>query len=297
MGAGIAYVRKRLHNPELLIDPNKIFGEAGKILRDNDPDNKFNPMYEIKWTGATQAGEELGTAAAKIEDGTVTPFILTIVSSDVLDNRSTAAGAVHSVAAIGITTNSIAGYAAWNEFGETTREGQDGKPKATVEVVAMNGVADVLATRYWIWFDGLYACEWGTGEDDAEGNIDGESPANTTLIRITAGQNEGEGGVWHFPPGEEIKTHHVSVTPTATFAAGDGVVLSGTYTSFDQANNAGPDLNVDYYTYTSAGGSITHSAGFDTLSRKTTINSKVLWSEALIANSIVYDLHIILGMH
>ena len=88
-----------------------------------------------------------------------------------------------------------------------------------------------------------------------------------------------------------------TITPTATFAAGDGVVLSGTFTSFDQPNNSDPDLNVDYYTYTSAGGSVSHGPDLDILKRKTTINSKVLWSEALIANSIVYDLHIIQDMH
>ncbi len=292
--AGIVYVKKRLHNPELLIDPNDIFN-GGRILRDLDPKNRYNPMYEIKWTGATQAAEELGTAAV-IKDGTTTPFQLTIVSSQALDNRSTVAGAVHSVAAIGITTNSLAGYKQWL-LDPKSPDGERGRPRSTVEVVAMNGITDVLATRYWLWFDGLYACEWGTGEDDAEGNIDGESPANTTLIRITAGQNEGEGGVWHFPPDKELQTHHISITPTATFVAGDGVVLSATYTSFDQADNTGPDLNVDYFTYTSRGGSVSQGSGFDTLSRKTTINSKVLWSEALIVNSIVYDLHIILGIH
>ena len=294
--AGIAYVRKRLFNPELLVDPNDIFND-GKLLRNTDNNGNFSPLYEIHWTGATQAGEELGTAATSAKDGTTTPFQLTIVSSDVADNRSTAAGAVHSVAAIGVTTNSIAGFLAWLTYGETTREGKDGKPKSTVEVIAMNGITDVLATRYWIWFDGLYACEWGTGATDATGNITGESPANTTLIALLAGQNEGEGGTFHFPPDKEVHAHHVTITPTATFAAGDGVVLTATHTGFDQSNNTDPDLDVDYYTYTSAGGSVGQSSGLDLLERKTTINSKVVWSEALIANSIVYDLHIILGMH
>ena len=294
--AGIAYVRKRLYNPQLLIDPNDIFN-GGRILRDNDPDNKFNPMYEIHWTGSTQAGEELGTAPTSAKDGTTTPFLVNIVSSDVADDWDNLAGAVRSVALIGITTNSLAGYLAWQNFGTSTREGQDGEPKATVEVVKTNGTADVLSTRYYIWLDHIYACEWGTGATDATGNIDAESPTGTVLLSLLAGQNEGEGGRWHFPPGEEVKTHHISITPTATFAAGDGVVLTGTYTSFDQSNNSDPDLNVDYYAYTSAGGSIAHGAGFDTLSRKTTINSQVIWSEALVANTIVYDLHIIEGMH
>ena len=294
--AGPVFVRKRLFNPELLIDPTDVFDD-GKILRNTDDHGRFKPLYEIHWTGATQAGEELGTAATSLKDGTTTPFIVNIVSSDVADDWDDLAGAVRSVALIGVTTNSLAGYLAWNTYGTTTREGQDGRPRSTVEVVKTNGTADVLSTRYFIWLDGMYACEWGTGATDATGNIDAESPSGVVLLRITATYNEGEGGVWHFPPDNEVHTHHVTITPTATFAAGDGVVLTGTYTSFDQSNNSDPDLNVDYYTYTSAGGSVQQSEGLDLLSRKTTINSKVLWSEALIANSIVYDLHIILGVH
>jgi hypothetical protein len=289
--AGIAYVKKRLYNPEILIDANEIFGTHGQILRRAEGGH-YKPMYYINWTGTTQAGEELGTAAASVKDGTTTPFQVTVVSSDVADNRSTAAGAVHSVALVGVSTNSVAGYAAWNED-PTTTEGDLGKPRATVEVVAMNGTTDVLSTRYYLWLDAVYACEWGTGATDATGNITAESPANTTLIQITAGQNEGEGGVWHFPPNHYIDTHHVGVVPTATFAAGDGVVLSGTFTGFDQSNNTDPDLNVDYYTYTSRGGSIANTAADHTISRYTTTNSKVLWSEALIANAIVFNLHIV----
>ena len=227
MVAGIAYVRKRLYNPELLIDAEDIFDD-GKILRVNDPNDKFNPLYEIKWTGTTQVGEELGTAATSAKDGTTTPYLVNIVSSDVADDWDNLAGAVRSVALVGVTTNSIAGYRAWNEFGTATREGQDGEPKATVEVVKTNGTADVVATRYWIWLDAIYACEWGTGATDATGNIDAEAPTGTVLLRMLATQNEGEGGTWHFPPNNEVHTHHGTITPTATFAAGDGVVLTGT---------------------------------------------------------------------
>ena len=295
--AGIAYVRKRLWNPDLLIDPNEIFGTHGQLLKQWDEHKeRYSPIYAITWTGATQAGEELGTAAASAKDGTTTPFILTVVSSDVADNRSTAAGAVHSVAAVGVTTNSLEGYLAWQND-PISKEGKLGKPVATVEVVAMNGTTDVLATRYWIWFDALYACEWGTGATDATGNITGESPANTTLIQITAASNEGEGGRWHFPPGRHLVTYHTTIMPTATFAAGDGVVLDGAYINFDQSNNSDPDLNVDYYTYTSAGGSVGTPQEEHGIARHTTINSQVIWTESLIANSIVYHIKISQGLH
>jgi hypothetical protein len=294
--AGIAYVRKRLYNPELLVDPNEVLGDHGWLIKQPDPEGNYHPQYEIRWTGATQAGEELGTAPTSAKDGTTTPFQITVVSSDALDDRDNAAGAVLSVALIGVSVPSIADYNQW-VLDPTTTAGKKGKPVSTVEVVAMNGVADVLSTRYYLWVDHIYACEWGTGEDDAEGNITAESPANTNLLVLTAGQNEGEGGRWHFPPDKEVKTNHVSITPTATFAAGDGVILSGTFTSFDQALNTGPDLEVDYFAYTSRGGSISMGQGFDTIARKTTTKSQVIWSEALVANSIVYSLHIVQGMH
>lgn len=289
--AGIAYVRKRLWNPELLIDPNEIFGTHGQLLKQWDEHKqRYSPIYEITWTGATQAGEELGTAATSAKDGTTTPYIVNLVSAGALDDRDNAAGAVHSVALIGITCDA---------------DGVDGagvyisgsKTYATVEVVAMDGATDALATRLWLWLDAIYACEWGTGATDAAGNIDAEAPTGTVLISLLAGQNEGEGGRWHFPAGKHVITYHTTIMPTATFAAGDGVVLDGAYTSFDQANNSDPDLNVDYYTYTSAGGSVGTPQDEHGLARHTTINSQVIWTETKIANSIVYHLHISQGLH
>lgn len=288
--AGIAYVRKRLYNPEVLVDPDEILGHNGKFLKMEGPDKTLETMYEIKWTGATQAGEELGTAVTSAKDGRTTPYLITVVSSNVADKRSTAAGAVHSVALIGVSVDS-------SELNGDGTLASWANPKTTVEVVHMDGTTDVLATRYWIWFDAMYACEWGTGANDATGNITGESPANTTLIALIIGQNEGEGGTWHFPANKEVHTQHVSITPTATFAAGDGVVLTGAYTGFEQENNTDPDLNVDYYTYTSAGGSVSEGGNLDLIHRHTTLNSKVLWLETTIANSIVYSLHIVQSIH
>ena len=294
--AGIAYVRKRLYNPEVLVDPLEVFGENGRMLKMADPEGTLESMYEIKWTGATQAAEELGTAKTAAKDGTTTPYLLNIVSSDVADDWDNLAGAVRAVALVGVSSTSLADFAKWLRDPDSS-QGQRGKPRSTVEVVKTNGTADVVATRYWIWHDAMYACLWGTGATDATGNIDSEAPSGTPQIRILAGQNEGEGGEWHFPPDKLVHTHHISLTPTATFAAGDGVVLSGIYTSFDQANNSDPDLNVDFYTYTSAGGSVSEGAGLDVIHRFTTINCKVLWSESLIGNTIVYSIHIIQSMH
>lgn len=301
--AGIAYVRKRLYNPEVLIDPNGIFdfpehlGGPGAMLRMRNADGVYDPLYEIKWTSATQAGEELGTPKTATKDGTTTPYIVNIVCASALDDRGNAAGTVHSVAIVGVSTSSLADYAAWIAD-PTSEEGDRGKPRTTVEVIETNGIADVLGTRFMIWTDAAYACEWGTGAtNDAEGDIDVEAPTGTVLIKILAGQNEGEGGAWHFPPYRNVHTTHVTVNPTATFAAGDGCVLSAAYTSFDQVLNAAPDHNIDYYTYTSDGGSVDQSGNMDLIHRFTTLDSVVTWTETLIANSIVYSLHIVQELH
>jgi hypothetical protein len=274
--AGIAYVRKRLYNPELIIDTNGVLPNS---LR-NYYKGKAKPLYFIKWKGTTQAGEELGTAAASVKDGTTTPFQITVVSSDVADKRATAAGAVHSVALIGVSVASISDYQLGNET-----------PKSTVEVVAMNGTTDVLSTRYYLWVDHAYACEWGTGATDATGDITIESPANTELLKITATYNESDGGVWHFVSGKDLRTVKVKIMTTEALAASDGVVLSGTFTGFDQTNNTDPDINVDYYSYIEYGNG-GREFGEALRSRRTTNNSKVLWSEALVANAKDLDLEI-----
>ena len=287
--AGITYVRKRLYNPEVLVDPTGIFGLNGRILKQMDPEGTLESMFEIKWTGATQAGEELGTAANSVKDGTASPFLVTAVSAAVTD-IDTSIAHVRAVALIGVSV-----AAAELKGDGTIKTSAD--PKSTVEVVLMNGTTDVLSTRYYLWLDHAYAVNWGSGGADASAAITLESPANTTLLTIAITQNESNGGSWHFPSGKSIHTHHVSITPTATFAAGDGVVLSATWTVLDNLLNTDADLAVEYFAYTSAGGSVAQGAGLDVLHRKATASTKVLWSEALIANSIVYDLHIIQSMH
>lgn len=289
--AGIAYVYKRLWNPEVLVDPDGILPNNCK----RSFNGRNDPTYVIKWHGTTQAGEELGTAAASVKDGTTTPFQITVVSSDVGDNRSTAAGYVHSVALIGISVESIAAYNEWVINGATTTLGEAGRPKSTVEVVHMNGTTDVLTTRYYLWVDHAYACEWGTGAThDAEGNITIESPANTTLITITATYNESDGGVWHFAPGSLVKTEFVRMQPTATLAAGDGVALTATLSGFDQELN---DSNItdctDTFTYIHYGNTDPNYIKGFPIPRYATKASKCLWTETLIANGQPINIEII----
>lgn len=287
--AGIAYSRKRLYNPDLIVDPNGVLPQNLAL----DVDGRNKTLYEITWTGTSQAGEELGTAPDSAKDGTTTPYIVTMVSSDVADDRGTAAGAVHSVALIGVTTSSVEDYLEWKRD-PTCSAGIRGKPQSTVEVVAMDGTTDVLATRYFIWLDGLYACEWGTGATDATGNITAESPANTALLTIAATYNESNGGRFHFPPGKKAQLHHVDITPLEVLAATTGVIVDFAWTGNDQTNNTDPDLNVDYYTYITPSNTISlHEQG---QARYTTTNTTVIISETTVNAAKDFHLHAMLHL-
>jgi len=269
--AGIAYIRKRIFNPELVIDPDGVLPLGLK----NTQIHKNNPVYYIHWQGTTQAGEELGTAAASVKDGTATAFQVVVVSDDnTEDKRAVAAGSVHSVCILGISVSSATAYSTSGE-----------KPLVTAEVVRMLGTTDATSTRFYLWVDHAYACEWGTGGADAKGNITIEAPANTTLLTIAATYNETDGGVWHFPPNRRLYTHSVRIESTDALAAGAGVAVTNTCTSFDQVLNTDPDLDVDTYAMVAGGGDYREYHPINPLGRYTTVASKCLWSEALVVGA------------
>ena len=270
--AGVAYVYKRLWNPEVVIDANNVLIDDSRQLIHG----KSTPTFQVKWHGTTQAAEELGTAPSSDKDGTTTPYQVVVVSSSASDDRGNAAGMVHSVALIGNSVSSIQRYL--NGF-ET--------PKTTVEVFEMNGVADVTSTRYYTNVIHAYACEWGTGAThDAEGAITVEAPPNTTLLAISATYNESEGGTIHFVDGDLVRTHSVRIAPTAAVAAGDGASVLTTWSGFGHTLNDSNIVDaVDTYTYIHYGGEYNNMTGMDMVGRKATKAAKVVLSAKLIANA------------
>ena len=277
--AGPVYVRKRVFNPELLIDPDGVLPQG---LR-NTQIHGNNPVYYIKWLGATQGvgAEELGTAKTATKDGTTTPYLVNVVSSSVLDDYDdTATGAVRSVAIIGPSVSSVAAYTA----GEV--------PKQTVEVLRTNGTADVVSTRYFVWLDHAYACQWAA-EFDAAGTIDLEAPSGDVQIVITAAQNEGEGGEWHFPPDRRLFIHSVKLESTAAMTATQGIILYNTCTCFDDALNSEPDLDTDIYAMVAGAGDWREYRPINPLGRYTTINSSSEWSEKYIVGTENINIEII----
>ena len=273
---GPVYSMKRLWNPDLVIDANNVLPR--KCIR--YVYGHTHTMYYQKWLGTTQAGEEMGTAADSAKDGTTTPFPIIVVSASALDDRGNAAGTVHSVALIGISVASILDY----QNGVET-------PLKTVEVVAMDGQTDVNSTRQWLWCDHAYACEWGTGAThDAEGDITIESPVNVDLLTIKATFNESNGGIWHCRAGDTYITRDVGIEPTAATAVADGVFVTLAYTGFDHTLN---DSNVadanDFFTFILGGGIGTHHKEA-TITRYATSTAKILMSEGLIANGLVFQI-------
>jgi len=143
-------------------------------------------VFEIAVNEAASAVAELGTAADNVLDGTTTPVILYVASTDALD-KDAAAGCVRALHIIGISVARSDEYVVGLE-----------KPKFTVEEVRLDsadGTTDVTTERYYLRVMHMYATEWGTGDagsHEAEGNITVADDAvpTTTYLTLDLGSNE-----------------------------------------------------------------------------------------------------------
>ena len=170
-------VKIRLYNPEWQ-------SAAITDLKRKDVHGNIRTYFEIFYFGtANAAATEIGGAADTIGDGTTTPFQITVVSAQATD-IDTAAGKVRKVRLIGVSVSSIQKFLNGEEA-----------PVYSVEEVNMNGSTDVLSARYYLRLIHAYASDWGSGGQDAEGDITIESPADTDLQTIAATYNESNGCV------------------------------------------------------------------------------------------------------
>lgn len=211
----------------------------------HQPGHKPNqPFFLIFWEGATQAAaEELGLARDNAKDGTTTPFQIIAVSAGAGD-ADTGAGHVRKIAVIGLTTNSVAGYAAYLA-NPNTPAGKAGKPILSVEVMNMNGVTDVTSVRFYLREPiKAYAIQWGSGGADASAAITIEAPANTTLIQIAITQNESNACTLWFPKDTDvfIEQGNFNVNDATLTGQGDGMMVSITELSFEDGSD--PDFPV-----------------------------------------------------
>lgn len=276
--AGPVYVQIRLWN----IGKSNIHGDASNVLNElkrKMADGSAPTMYEIMWKGTPQAGaEELGTAADAAKDGTTAPFQISVVSASANDTN-TAAGHVRKVALIGVTVPNPGVVA-------------DQTPKTTVEVINMNGTTDVTSSRYYLRLIHAYACDWGSGGQDAAGDITIESPADTDLQTIKAGNNESNGCILYFHSGARVLFRRAEHHFEADAAVTDGVLLTVLASEFGDSLNSDADLETLVYTLSTEDQSniIDPVWSFE---RIATVNSNIKFSEHLIANAVASNLKLL----
>lgn len=282
--AGVAYVKIRLWNPgraNIFGDDTNVLNHLERAVMHNGKSVK-QKYFEILWISATQAGEELGTAAASDKDGTAVPFQITVVSDDNTKDLVTGVGA-QRVALIGVTVSSASALAQ----GET--------PVLGVEVVDMNGTTDVLSTRWYLHQIHAYVCSVGS-EGDPVGNITIESPANTELMKITAAAMESDGCILYFVDGDYVKLDRVIIEPTAALAAGDGASLAINELAWEGRYHILEDFPADYYTYIHYNGAVDIKEAWPLAKRATTWAS-LKFTEALIANTQTIKIHCTVNIH
>jgi hypothetical protein len=146
--------------------------------------SKNHPTIEIFYTGASSAtATEVGGAADSVLDGTTTPVQCIVVSASANDTNSST-GHVRKVRIIGISVASADNFVNGSE-----------KPVYSLEECNMNGTTNVTTSRYYLRVLHFYACDWGSGGDEAADDITLEYPENTTLLTIAATANESNGSI------------------------------------------------------------------------------------------------------
>lgn len=280
-------IRKRLWNPGV----NNIIGDDSDVLHSlrrimpHEPQQRAIRCFEVFWRGTTEASE-LGGAATSVFDGTTTPQNIIVVSASASDTDG-AAGHVRKVAIIGLAVKDQGAY-----LKGSTDPGYE-KPDLYVEVVNMNGTTNVTTTLYFLRLVHMYACDWGSGDDDAAGAITAEYPENTALLTIDAAENESSGGILYFPADKFVFHRYLMVdqygAPTANL---DGFDLTVNYNGFENALNADGDFEDKSI---SVNDQIRHldAICFDPVPYRSELDSQIKYTLAVITNAPTGQVHAI----
>lgn len=267
--------RVRLYNPDLIVGDEF---QKGSVEKTNIY-GKRRPTFEIIAQETSAAAAELGVAATAEKDGATTPFQVVVVSSDVGD-IDTGAGKVRAVRVIGITVTSVALF----KKGET--------PLYTIEELKMNGTTDVTSTRFYIRVIHVYACRWGSGGADAEGNITLEAPANTALLTIAAGTNESNGAIIYGIAGRYGRWSLMDLAqqdPTITDAT-DATMIIGAWLGENNILNQDPDADKLYFQIINGGHIRVEPEMF---SRKMTNQFRYTWTQTTGETDMVFGIYIL----
>jgi hypothetical protein len=186
-------------------------------------------VYAITVEGVI-AGSDGATSfddATTVLDGTSTADTMFIESTDALD-RNAAAGAVQSV-----IINIV------NSSGDPYRSSQ--------AMDASDGTTAVECTDTAVRLYNFYSVAWGTGGQDAEGNItlgDDAVPTNT-FETITAANNESDGARIWVPDGYKsiIENVTISIQDKALAAVNNGCFIQIDKQGFEASDNTSPDAS------------------------------------------------------
>ena len=126
----------------------------------------------IKYTGTGSNGYTQISIPNAVFDGTTTPIVVYVISSSASDTNVGGAGHAEKVTIIGLDENGI----------------------IKKEKVETNGTTQVATTTKWKRIFHAYCSEWGSGGDDAAGNITITNTGQAaTYLTIAAGVNESDG--------------------------------------------------------------------------------------------------------
>lgn len=129
---------------------------------------------------------------------------------------------------------------------EVTVLGWDEDGKKATEVVSMNGTTVVKLTQRFKRLTHMWGSKFGTGDDDAAGNIiliTSATANKTTLLTIAAGSTESVGARIHIPNGQNVLIWDMEVSHTTNANTGSTIVTAH-LTGFEDASNTDPDYDV-----------------------------------------------------
>lgn len=180
-------------------------------------------ILDIKMTGTSG-----GTTAAEIDppdnvfDGETTPAKLWVVSSSTSDTDA-AISHCRLVKIIGIAE--VAKYSPFNKS-------LGNKRIVTEEIVALDGTTDVETTNLWVRVFHMSGIKFGSGGQDAAGDItlSDDASGTTVYLTISTGNTESNGAALFVPLNQKMVSVNESAAMTSmTNAPTTNVILTKDY--------------------------------------------------------------------
>ena len=192
MAAGTKCFMRLQTMPNVACDPDEFYQ---RYLKKTDYANKQRIV--MKYTGTASNGYTQVSIPNAVFDGTTTPIIVYVISASDTD-KDAADGHARKVTIIGLTANGL----------ETE----------VIPITTAGGTTQAAGTTLWKRIFHAYVSAWGSGGNDAAGNITITNTGQTaTYLTIAAGSNESDGMAFWVDSGMIVHNsyhHHVLTTTT-----------------------------------------------------------------------------------